>query len=181
LCVGLELESGYACDIDPTMAVYRKTTTAFLRKYFRMAVELGHLPSLLGREFFRTHVTVYGTTTFEDVVIFTHDVEKCLEKLDRRLQMVIARIVFQEYTFEETAELMQCSLRSIDRWHREALDRAAEIFLRHGLIEPITTADEILAECIGEDEEFPFQAKKPPIRASEAPANTNAKNLVKRA
>ena len=32
--------------------IYRDRTTAMLRRYFRLSVELGRLPSLLGREFF---------------------------------------------------------------------------------------------------------------------------------
>ena len=49
-----------------------------LKRYARLSVEVGRLPSLLGREFFRTHVTSYTVTTFEDTVIFVHDVENSL-------------------------------------------------------------------------------------------------------
>jgi Sigma-70, region 4 len=113
---------------DPVLAIYRATTVAFLRKYFRMAIELGHLPSLLGREFFRTHVTLYGTITFEDAVIFTHDVERCLNSLAPPLQTVIARCVFQEYTQGEAAELLGWSRRTVIRRYGEAVDRLTESF-----------------------------------------------------
>src|SRR5438876_933901 len=57
--------------------IYRDRTTAMLRRYFRLSVELGRLPSLLGREFFRARVTSYRMHSFEDAVIFVHDVENC--------------------------------------------------------------------------------------------------------
>ena len=127
--------------IRPEFSIYRRTTVAFLRKFFRMSIELGHLPSLLGREFFRTHVTSYTTYTFEDAVIFTHDVERCLESLPRRLQEILGYIVMQEYTQPETARLMNISQRSVERWYAEALDRMAEVCVRHGLMKPIAIAE----------------------------------------
>jgi|SRR5271169_6008166 len=42
------------------------------------SIETGRLPSLLGRAFFRAKVTSYTMVTFEDRVIFVHDIEKCL-------------------------------------------------------------------------------------------------------
>ena len=37
---------------------YRRRTVALLRRYARASVEVGRLPSLLGREFFRSRVSV---------------------------------------------------------------------------------------------------------------------------
>jgi hypothetical protein len=85
---------------DPDLWMYRARTVALLRKYARLSVEVGRIPSLLGREFFRTQVTSYHMSTFEDVVIFVHDVERSLEKLDRFEQKLIAKIVLLEYTQE---------------------------------------------------------------------------------
>src|SRR5258705_9881184 len=56
--------------------LYRERTVGMLRRYMRLSVEVGRLPSLLGREFFRTRVTSYSASTFEDSVIFVHDVER---------------------------------------------------------------------------------------------------------
>jgi RNA polymerase sigma factor (sigma-70 family) len=126
--------------IRQEFSIYRRTTVAFLRKFLRMSMELGHLPSLLGREFFRTHVTSYTTYTFEDAVIFTHDVERCLESLPQRLQEILGYIVMQEYTQPETARLMGISQRTVERWYAEALDRMAEVCVRHGLLKPIAIA-----------------------------------------
>ena len=60
----------------PELWVYRDRTKTLLLRYLRMSIEVGRLPSILGREFFRAHVTSYRVNTFEDAVIFVHDVEK---------------------------------------------------------------------------------------------------------
>ncbi len=86
---------------NPDLWLYRKRTEKILRKYFRMSVEVGRLPSILGSEFFRTHVTSYSVSSFEDAVIFVHDVERCVSKLDRLSQEVIARVILQGFSHEE--------------------------------------------------------------------------------
>ncbi len=121
-------------DHAPDLWLYRQHTIALLRRYFRLSVELGRLPSLLGREFFRAHVSSYRMSSFEDGVIFAHDVERCLEKIESNAQQVIARIVFQEYTAEETAALLGCARRTIVRRYMEALDQLSDIFLATGLL-----------------------------------------------
>src|SRR5271167_3799521 len=63
------------------LSPYRGRTAALLRRYARASVQLGRLPSLLGREFFRTRVTSYTMRNFEDVIIFVADMEKAIEKL----------------------------------------------------------------------------------------------------
>src|SRR5450755_2465766 len=63
---------------DPDLWLYRERTLGMLRRYQRLSVEVGRLPSLLGREFFRTRVTSYHAGTFEDAVIFVHDVARGL-------------------------------------------------------------------------------------------------------
>jgi hypothetical protein len=66
---------------DPDLWLYRDRTVALLRRYMRLSIEVGRMPSLLGREFFRARVTSYKASTFEDSVIFVHDVERSLEEL----------------------------------------------------------------------------------------------------
>jgi DNA-directed RNA polymerase specialized sigma24 family protein len=132
-----EIAGGWEWGADPNLWMYRARTVALLRKYSRLSVEVGRIPSLLGREFFRTQVTSYHMSTFEDVVIFVHDVERSLEKLDRFEQKLIAKIVLLEYTQEETARILGCGLRSVERHYPEALDRLSEIFLTGGLLRPM--------------------------------------------
>lgn len=119
------------------MHLYRDRTRALLRRYFRMSIELGRLPSLVGREFFRSRVTSYRMHTFEDAVIFVHDTESCLARLDPFSQQLIARIVFQDYTLEETAALLGCGRRTVVRRYPRALDRLSELLLEAELLRPL--------------------------------------------
>lgn len=111
-----------------------------LRRYQRLAMESGKLPSILGSEFFRTRVTSYHIFTFEDVVIFVHDVERCLAKLDEFSRKVIGRMVLQEYTQEETAALLGCCRQTVGRALAEGLDHLSEIFLAAGIMRSFSEA-----------------------------------------
>jgi DNA-directed RNA polymerase specialized sigma24 family protein len=121
--------------------LYRERTVGLLRRYLRLSVEVGRLPSLLGREFFRSRVTSYSAATFEDAVIFVHDVERSLEKLDWFEQRLIATIVLQEYSRWEAARILNCGMRTIGRLLPEALDRLSEIFLRGGILEKLVDVE----------------------------------------
>jgi DNA-directed RNA polymerase specialized sigma24 family protein len=118
----------------PDLWLYRDRTTGLLWRYTRLAVELGRLPSLLGREFFRARVSRYDAQTFEDTVIFVHDVECCLESLDAADRIVIAMLALEQYTQEEAAHWLHCTQRTIVRHYGEALDRLSEIFLKRELL-----------------------------------------------
>src|ERR1700721_2494856 len=63
-----ELET--AQDRNPDIWLYRKRTTGLLRRYMRLSLEAGRLPSVIGREFFRAKITSYTSTTFEARGIF---------------------------------------------------------------------------------------------------------------
>lgn len=122
----------------PELSLHRDHCLALLHRYFTLSVEVGRLPALLGREVFRTRARSYRITTFEDVIIFVHDVERCLARLAQFDQELITRIVFQEYTQEEAAALMGCCARTIERHFPEALDLLTEIFLANGILKPNT-------------------------------------------
>jgi predicted DNA-binding protein (UPF0251 family) len=123
--------------VAPEMAFYRKYTEGMLRRYVKLSMEAGRAPSLLGREMFRGRVTNYQVHSFDDVVIFVHDVEKCLAKLDENKQYVLRRIALQEYTQEETAKMMGLPTRTVIRRYERALDRLTQIFLAVKLLEPM--------------------------------------------
>jgi hypothetical protein len=125
---------------NPDLCFYRKRTEAILRRYFRMSVEVGRLPSILGQEFFRSKVTSYSVSSFEDVVIFVHDVERSLAKLDRLAQDLIARVVLQGFSYEESARLLGYSRRTVERKVPDALDQLSEIFLAVGILKPLASA-----------------------------------------
>lgn len=120
----------------PELAFYRKYTEGMLRRYMRLSMETGRVPSLIGQPMFRGRVTSYKVRSFEDVVIFVFDIEKCLRQLDARSQELIARITLQEYTQGETAGLTGMSLRSVVRHYADALDKLTVIFLKARLLEP---------------------------------------------
>jgi len=122
----------------PGMAFYRKYTEGMLRRYVAMSMEAGRVPSLLGKEMFRAKVTSYAVHSFEDVVIFVYDVEKCMAKLDWEQQLFIRRIAVQQYTQGEVAGMMGLSLRTVIRRYSDALDRLTRIFLEVKLLDPRT-------------------------------------------
>jgi len=119
------------------MAFYRKYTEAMLRRYVRMSMEAGKVPSLLGQEMFRGRVTGYRVESFEDVVIFLHDVRKCLDRLDAEEQYLISRIALQQYTLLETAELMGLKPRTVVRRYGQAVDCLTQVFLSVKMLEPL--------------------------------------------
>jgi hypothetical protein len=125
---------GQAPASDPDLWLYRKRTFSLLRRYMRLSIEVGRMPSLLGREFFRTRVTAYRSATFEDMVIFVHDVERSLDQLSEFDKKLIAKIVLQEYPQEEAARLIGCGQRHVARCYVEALDRVSELFLKRRLL-----------------------------------------------
>src|SRR5215467_16112389 len=81
LVAGTEFEAA-PVPRNPELWLYRERTIALLRRYLRISIEVGRLPSLLGRELFRSKVTSYRMTSFEDGVIFVRDVERALEQLN---------------------------------------------------------------------------------------------------
>lgn len=124
-------------DEERKRRIYRKRTVAMLRRYMRYSIETGRLPSLLGREFFRAKVTSYTVVTFEDRVIFVHDMETCLEKLDEFSRQLIGRHILQEHDRWATARLLNCNEKTIRRLTPLVLDSLSEILLDVGLMERI--------------------------------------------
>ncbi len=115
--------------------IYRGRVIAMLRRYMRYSIETGRLPSIVGREFFRAKVTSYTVVTFEDRVIFVHDMESCLAKLDEFSQQLIARHILQEHDQAATGRLLGCTERTVRAWTPIALDLLTEILLDVGLLE----------------------------------------------
>jgi hypothetical protein len=122
---------------DPDIWLYRKKTTALLRRYMRWSLEAGRVPSVLGRELFRAKITAFTATTFEDRVIFLHDVERCLERLEDFDGKIIARVCLQEYDHEAAARILQCTRRTLLRRLPELIDELSEAFLKAELLERI--------------------------------------------
>lgn len=129
-----DFQSEADLDFDPDLWLYRERTIALLRRYLQSSIEIGRLPSLLGRELFRSKVTAYHMSSFEDGVIFVHDVEHALDQLSDFWKQLIAVIVFQDYTQDEAADVLHCARRTVNREFWLALDHVSELFLAGGLL-----------------------------------------------
>jgi hypothetical protein len=141
-----EREAEQARERNPDLWMYRGRTVALLRRYMRLSLETGRLPSVIGREFFRAKITAYKATTFEDRVIFVHDVENCLERLAPFDQQIIARLILQEHDHEGAARLLHSARRTIERRLPELLDELSEEFLRLRMLAPMAEVERELAE-----------------------------------
>ncbi len=119
---------------NPDAPLYRSRTMALLNKYLRMSIELGHLPVLMGMQFFRSHVSHYTTHSFEDTAIFVHDVEQALRALPKRHQEVITTLFFLQYTIEEAAPRMNVCPNTLHQWRTEAVDALTTVFLQRQLL-----------------------------------------------
>ena len=130
-----EPEEGGAPKVE--LAFYRKYTEGMLRRYLRVSMQAGRVPSLLGRELFHGNVTSYRMHSFEDAVIFCFDMEKRLGRLQVMEQQLIKRIALQQYTQGEAAGMLGLSLRNCIRQYGQALDRLTEMFLEARMLEPL--------------------------------------------
>ena len=147
---------------EPEVSIYRDHCIALLRRYFYMAVETGRLPALLGREYFRTNAQNYHVHSFENIAIFVIDVERCLDRLHSFDKQLIAHMILQEYTEEETTKLLHCGLRTIERRLPEALDALTEMFLRNSML---NTAQRVPHHAIAPAEKQAHCRKRLPQRA----------------
>jgi hypothetical protein len=118
------------------LAAYRPRTIAMVRRYGRAAIELGRLPSLLGREFFRAKVTSYTVHTFEDAIIFAFDMERSLESLTPLERSLLGRLIIQEYTQDDLALRMHVDRGNLNRKFMDSVDHLTEIMLANGLLNP---------------------------------------------
>ena len=116
---------------------YRAGTERMLRRYFRLSLDLGRLPSILGGEVFRGVVSSSRMHTFEDFVIFVHDMERCMEKLDPASLETIAALVFLDQSQEEAGKSLGLSRRQVERRYSTALDRLSYRLLIAKLIQPL--------------------------------------------
>lgn len=127
--------------VSPELAFYRKYTEGLLRRYVSMSMEAGRVPSLLGKEMFRGKVTNYEVHSFDDVVIFIHDIESCIRKLDDDQQWLIRRIALQQYTQQEAGHMLGLKRQTIIRRYNDAMNRLTGILLEVKLLEPFALSE----------------------------------------
>ena len=124
-------------DTESDLWPYRRRTVALLRRYGQASVEVGRVPSLLGREFFRSRVSSYTLRNFEDVIIFVTDMERAIEKLGALQKKLLAMNVLEEYYIPDMARLLGCNERTVRRALHNALDELSQILLDAGVMEEL--------------------------------------------
>jgi hypothetical protein len=129
-------------DVPVELAFYRKYTEALLRRYMRVSMSAGRVPSLMGRELFRGNVSHCRSHTMEDEVIFCMDMEKKLARLPKIEQQLITRIALQHYRQQEAAAMLGLSLSHALRRYADALDRLTTMLLEARMLEPLKSCQE---------------------------------------
>ena len=124
-----------AATLDTRLAFYRKHTERTLRRYLYASMLVGRAPELLADSIGRGWVSSRPVRSFEDAVIFVLDVEKCLDKLDALDRRILGRIVLQDYTQSEAAQMLGIGARTLSYKFPQALDRLTELLLKSGLLE----------------------------------------------
>lgn len=127
-----------AADPESELSLYRGSTRAMLRRYLALSVETGRLPSVLGREYFRANLSSCRLYTFEDAVIFVHDVESAVLQLDEFSQRVLVGIILEDYSIRELAVVLRTSRPTIRDHYFRSLDELSEVLLRRGLLRPLS-------------------------------------------
>lgn len=154
---------------DRRRSFHRDCCVTLLRRYFNVCAELGRLPSLLGREVFRARTSSRRPASFENGVIFSIDVERCLELLDEFERQLIARLVLQEHSEEEAARLLHCCRETISRRLPGVLDKLADIFIERKLLtfrrlRPVAGAESIsLQSCAADIMLAPARSEAPDL------------------
>ena len=117
-----------------SLGFYRKHTESLLRRYLYASMQVGRAPSILGDPVARGWASSRPIRTFEDAVIFVLDIENCLNELSSLDRLMLSRIVLQEYTQAEAAQLLGMSPRAISYKYPAAIDRLTEKLLKAGLL-----------------------------------------------
>jgi hypothetical protein len=124
----------YSSKMNNGLGFYRNRTENLLRRYLHASLAVGRVPSVVSDVRLRGRVSSHRIKNFEDVVIFSIDIERCLKMLDSYLLQLIVKIALQEYLLHDVAEQLQLDVRTVARNYRVALDQLTEILLDRGLL-----------------------------------------------
>ncbi len=124
------------CEPDPIPETlfFRSQTIAIVRHFFEVSCQVGRLPSILGREFFRAKVSHHAIPSFEDQAVFVHDVEACLKQLNEGDAQIVTMVGLHGLSKEEVGALLRCSRNWINVSNLESLDALTQIFLDAGVL-----------------------------------------------
>jgi hypothetical protein len=132
--IGSTFAEGDEVDPRPEVLCYRGQTLAMVRHFFEISSQVGRLPSLLGREFFRARVSHHSIPSFEDQAVFVRDVELCFARLSDQHAEMITLVGLYSFSRDEVAEMLRASKAWVNNRVAEALDALSEIFLQAGLL-----------------------------------------------
>lgn len=121
-------------------------TMGLLLRFFRTALQLGRMPSLLGREIFRSRAQFQPARAFEDSVVLVCDVERCLGQLEPFDQKILAFCVLEDHSEWHAARCFHCSQAEISRRLGRSLDSLHETFCRTGLLNRIELPPDVARE-----------------------------------
>lgn len=127
--------------VQPQLAFYRKYTEAMLRRYLKLSMEAGRVPSLIGQDMFRGNVSHCSISGFDDAVIFVEDVSKCLATLSAGERFLVRRIAIEGHTMAETAAMKGISLRYVLQRYTSAVDKLTGVFLKRKLLNQMGDPD----------------------------------------
>jgi hypothetical protein len=116
------------------MLCFRGQTLAILRHFFETSRQMGRLPSILAREFFRARISHHAIPSFEDQAVFVRDVEICLSRLREEDCTLVTLIGMYDFSRDEVAAANNCSRSWVSECLARALDTLAEQFLLAGLL-----------------------------------------------
>jgi DNA-directed RNA polymerase specialized sigma24 family protein len=116
------------------LAFYRRHTEKLLRRYLYASMLVGRAPSILSDPVARGWASSRPVRTFEDAVIFVLDIESCLKQLSLLDREILSRIVLQNYTQLETAEMLGMNFGCLSYRFPLALDRLTEKLLAARLL-----------------------------------------------
>jgi hypothetical protein len=140
---------------------FRSQTLAIVRHFYEIASQIGRLPSILGREFFRAKISHHAIPSFEEQVVFIHDVEHALARLGEQDAGVIALVGLFHCTLNDAADMLGRSRRTVVQRYADSIDRLAEIFLETGMLNETRTDRRVTRFHSGVQDSPVLPPKKP--------------------
>ncbi|MDR3748503.1 MAG: hypothetical protein P4M04_10160 [Acidobacteriota bacterium] len=119
----------------PEMVCFRGQTLSLVRHFFELSCQVGRLPSLPGREFFRARVSHHAIPSFEEQVVFVRNMQLGLERLSEEHAEMITLVGLYDLSREEVAEMLHCSRSWVYDHFACALDALSEIFPQARLLD----------------------------------------------
>lgn len=113
---------------------FRQHTHGLLRRYLYCSMQTARVGSGLSDPVGRGWVSSKPIRTFEDAIIFVYDMEKCIKALPSLDRDMLERIVLQEYTHSEAAQLLGMSVRTIAYKFPAAMDRLTAKLIESGML-----------------------------------------------